>query len=456
MQKHESLEALANRPIARLLWEYSLPAVVGMLVMSLYNIIDRMVIGHVVGPAAIAGLTITFPVMNIATAIGVLVGGGSAARVSILLGSNNHSAAQKVLGNAVSLTALNGAIYITLLAIFLDDILRAFGASEVTLPYAREFMVYILPGLLLTNFSFSLNNVIRASGAPRRAMMTMIIGSGLNIILAPTFVYALDMGIKGAAIATDISMFISMLFVLHHFTLKDSTLVFKRGIYRIDWRIAMEIVAIGAAPSIVNVASCFINVIINNTLLKYGGDTAVAAAGIFTTYTAMIVAIIIGICQGLQPIIGYNYGAGRLNRLKGAFWLAAGVSTLICLIGWCGGMFVPAYIARAFTDDTELIDVTAHALNISMVCFWMVGFQIISTTFFQSLGRAGKSVFLGLTRQVIFLIPLLLIMTHFYKLDGIWMSFPISDSCATIVTSVLIFIEFRALKKMSNQQTGQL
>ena len=449
MQKNESLEALANRSVARLLWEYSLPAVIGMLVMSLYNIIDRMVIGHVVGPEAIAGLTVTFPVMNIATAIGVLVGGGSAARVSILLGSDNHKAAQRVLGNALSLTLVNGAIYITLLAVFLDDILLAFGASEVTLPYAREFMTYILPGLLLTNISFSLNNVIRASGAPKRAMATMLIGAGLNILLAPTFVYVLDMGIKGAAIATDIAMFISMLFVLHHFTRKDSTLTFQRGIYKIDMKIALEIMTIGAAPSVVNVASCFINVIINNTLLTYGGDNAVAAAGIFTTYTAMVVAIIIGICQGMQPIVGYNYGAKKLGRLKGTFWLAAGVSTFICFLGWLGGMFAPASIAALFTVDENLINVTAHALNIAMTCFWMVGFQVIATTFFQSLGRAGKSIFLGLTRQVIFIIPFLLIFTHFKGLDGIWISFPVSDCCATIVTAILIVIEFRRLSKQT-------
>lgn len=448
MSKFRNLDALANRSVGKLLWEYSLPAVVGMVVMSLYNIIDRMVIGHVVGPEAIAGLTITFPVMNIATAIGVLVGGGSAALVSILLGGNNHNAAQKVLGNAVSLTLMNGAIYITLLAIFLDDILRAFGASEVTLPYAHEFMVFILPGLLLTNFSFSLNNVIRASGAPRRAMVTMLIGAGLNMILAPTFVYGLEMGIKGAAIATDISMFISMLTVVHYFTRKDSTLVFKRGIYKIDWHVAFEIVAIGAAPSVVNVASCFINVIINNSLYSFGGDNAVAAAGIFTTYTAMIVSVIIGICQGMQPIVGYNYGAKKFNRLRGVYWLAVCVATLICTIGWAGGMYASPYIASVFTVDENLINVTAHALNLSMVCFFMVGFQIISTTFFQSLGRAGKSVFLGLIRQVIFLIPFLLILSHYKGLDGVWLSFPMSDTCATLVTAILIIFEFRRLKKL--------
>lgn len=449
--KYESLDALANRPIGRLLWEYSLPAVVGMLVMALYNIIDRMVIGHVVGPDAIAGLTVTFPVMNIATAIGVLVGGGSAARVSILLGSNNHAAAEKVLGNAVSLTLVNGVIYISLLAIFLDPILMAFGASEVTLPYAHEFMVYILPGLLLSNFSFSLNNVIRASGAPRTAMVTMLIGAGLNMILAPTFVYGLELGIKGGAIATDISMFISMLFVMHHFTKKSSTLVFKRGIYRPSLRVALDIVAIGAAPSVVNVASCLINVIINNNLLTYGGDHAVAAAGIFTTYTAMITSIIIGICQGMQPIVGYNYGAKRMDRLRGTYWLAAGVSSLICFIGWLGGMFAPEYIAMVFTNDAGLIAVAANALSIAMICFWMVGFQVISTTFFQSLGRAKKSIFLGLTRQVIFIIPLLLIFTHFFKLRGVWISFPVSDCCATVVTAILIFVEFRRLKKQENR-----
>ena len=445
--KQDNLEKLLTQSPGRLLWDYSIPAVVGMVVMAIYNIIDRMFVGHVVGPEAIAGLTITFPVMNVSTAIGVLVGAGAAARSSILLGNGDMKNADYVLGNTLTLTVINAAVYLTLLAVFIDDILIAFGASAATLPYAREFMVYIIPGMFLMNLTFSLNNVMRSSGYPTKAMVTMLISAGLNIILAPLFIYVFKLGIKGAAMATDISVFISMLFVMRHFFDKKSTLHFKKGIYNLRWHIVIGVVAIGAAPSIVNVASCLINVIINNTLYSYGGDNAVAAAGIFTTYASMLVAIVIGICQGMQPIIGYNYGARRYDRLKKVFWLAVGASTAVTTIGWIVGLSLPESIAKGFTNDAELIGVTSNALSIAMITFCMVGFQIVSTTFFQSLGLAGKSIFLGLTRQVLFLIPLLFIMRDLYGLNGIWAAFPSSDTCATIVTTILIVQQIRKLKK---------
>lgn len=448
MQKDDQkLRELATRPVGRLLWEYSLPAIVGMLVMAVYNIIDRVFIGHVVGPDAIAGLTITFPVSNISTAVGVLVGAGAAARSSILLGNGDRDTAQIVLGNTLTLTLINGIIYLSLLGIFIEPVLRAFGASDATLPYAREFMVYILPGMMMINVTFSLNNVMRASGYPTKAMVTMLISAGLNIILAPLFIYVFQLGIKGAAIATDISIFVSMIFVLAHFFNKKSVLHFQKGIYRLRWHIVIGVVSIGAAPSIVNMASCLINVVINNTLYSYGGDTAVAAAGIFTTYASVIIAFIIGICQGMQPVIGYNYGAGHLRRLLRTFWLAVGAATAVCAVGWIVGLTLPRYVAMAFTDDLHLIDTTGNALSIAMVSFFMVGFQIVSTTFFQSLGMAGKSIFLGLTRQVIFLIPLLFILRHFFGLNGIWAAFPAGDVCATIVTTVMVFTQIRHLHR---------
>ena len=446
-ENQQRLNEFVERPIGRLLWQYSLPSVVGMVVMALYNIVDRVFIGHVVGPDAIAGLTITFPVMNITTAIGVLIGGGAAARVSIMLGNNDHDGALKVMGNALVLTILNAAIYLTLFVLFMDDMLRAFGASDVTLPYAREFMYYMLPGLFFINITFSFNNIMRASGFPKKAMYTMLIGAGLNIILDPIFIYGLDMGIKGAAITTDISMLVSAIFVMSHFSLKESTLRYRRGIYRLRWNVVYGIIAIGAAPAIVNVASCMINIIINNSLLRYGGDNAVAAAGIFSTYASVLVSIIIGLTMGLQPIIGYNYGARRIDRLKKAFKLAVIAATVICVLGWAGGITVPKLIARCFTADSNLIDVTGNALSIAMVCFWMVGFQIISTTLFQSLGKAGKAIFLGLTRQVLFLIPMLYILQYYFGLNGIWMSFPSGDLCATVVTGIMVWSQFKSLNR---------
>lgn len=446
-QDNEKLKELAIRPVGRLLWEYSMPAIVGMLVMAIYNIIDRVFIGQVVGPDAIAGLTITFPVSNISTAVGVLVGAGASARASILLGNGDRDTAQTVLGNTLTLTLINGIVYLSLLGIFIDPVLRAFGASDATLPYAREFMVYILPGMMMINITFSLNNVMRASGYPLKAMVTMLISAGLNIILAPLFIYVFEMGIKGAAIATDISIFISMIFVLAHFIDKKSVLHFRKGIYRLRWHIVAGVVSIGAAPAIVNLASCLINVVINNTLYSYGGDTAVAAAGIFTTYSSMLVAFIIGICQGMQPVVGYNYGAGELKRLLRTFWLAVAAASGVCFVGWAVGLTLPRYVAMAFTKDLHLIDTTANALSIAMICFLIIGFQIVATTFFQSIGKAGKSIFLGLVRQVIFLIPLLFIFREFFGLDGIWAAFPAGDACSTIVAAIMVFSQIKSLRR---------
>lgn len=440
-----NLNILATGSVGRLLWQYSVPTVVGLLVMSLYNVVDRIFIGRGVGAEAISGLAITFPVMNLTTALGVLVGAGATARISIFLGQKDYNRASLVLGNALVLLLINATIYITLFGIFIDPILKAFGASEVTLPYARDFILWMLPGLLMTNLAFGFNNIMRASGYPRRAMMTMILGALINLALAPLFIFTFGMGIKGAAIASDIAMTCSMIFVMAHFLRRDVTLHFSRGTYQLKWDIIIGIISIGAAPALVNAASCFINVIINKSLLNYGGDTAIGAAGIFVTYTSLIVMIIIGICQGMQAIVGYNYGAGHLDRLKRTFWLATGVTTGICVFGSIFGLCFPALIAKAFTSDKYLVDVTVDCLTHALLAFSVVGFQIVSTTFFQSIGSVGKSIFLSLTRQVIFLIPLLLILPNKLGLTGVWLSFPGSDLFATLVTAIMIYVEFRRI-----------
>lgn len=445
----KKLLELSTAPVGRLLWRYSLPAVVGMLVMSLYNIIDRIFIGQWVGPEAIAGLAITFPVMNLSAALGVLIGAGGSARISILLGAKDFNGAQRVLGNSLVLLAVIICCYLSCFAIFIDDILLAFGASQVTLPYARDFMLYILPGMFMMNFAFTFNNFMRASGYPLRAMITMFIGAGLNLILAPIFVYYLQLGIKGAAIATDISMTVSAFFVLSHFFSSKSTIHFTKNgeMYRLSARVLLPVISIGAAPSVVNAAACFINVIINKTLYSHGGDIAVAAAGIFTTYTSLMTMVVVGICQGMQPIIGYNYGAGRIERLRKTYWLAVGVATVIVACGQIFGLTCSHLIGRAFTTDAGLIGETSRCLHISMLAFTVVGFQVVSTTLFQSIGKAGASIFLSLTRQVIFLIPLLLLLPPHFGLDGIWAAFPLSDMLATIVTVVMVALQLSRMRK---------
>lgn len=451
MEKDKTIDItqLGTRSIGRLMWEYSVPAVVGMVVMSLYNVIDRIFIGRGVGSDAIAGLAITFPVMNISAAIGVLIGAGAAARVSIMLGQRDMHGAQLVLGNALTLTILNAIVYLSLFALFLDDILIAFGASEVTLPYARDFMAYIIPGMFLINVTYNLNSVMRASGYPKRAMYTMFIGAGCNVVLAPIFIFVLDMGIKGAAIATDISMLVGMIFVVAHFFNPDTDLRFTPGIYGLKWKVILGIIGVGAAPSIINITGCVINVIVNRTLYAYGGDIAVGAVGIFTTYTSLLCMFVVGIAQGVQPLIGYNYGAGLYGRMKRIFWISALVGTFVTAVGSFVSLVFPEWIAKAFTVDADLIAVTSNGLRLATWMFWAVGFQIIATTLFQSIGKAGQSIFLSLIRQVIFLVPLLFILPSFFGLDGVWYSYPVSDLLATFVTLVMVAVQIRKINRMS-------
>ena len=318
----DRLEKLGERPVGRLLWEYSVPAVVGMLVMALYNVVDRIFIGQWVGPDAIAGLAVTFPIMNLATAIGVLVGVGSSSRVSIVLGAGDRPHAELILGNAFTLTMVNAAIYILVFTVFIDPMLHAFGASDVTAPYGREYMLALMPGLLLTNIAFGFNNIMRASGYPRKAMATMLLGAVVNVVLDPLFIKVFDMGILGAAVATDIAMAASAWFVMWHFMRPDVSLRFRRGTFGLDRGVIVSIVSIGAAPALVNAASCAVNAIVNRSLAEWGGDRAIGAAGIMVTFTSLLVTVVLGICQGMQPIVGYNYGARKFPQA--------------CLLARCG------------------------------------------------------------------------------------------------------------------------
>ncbi|MDO4971933.1 MAG: MATE family efflux transporter [Bacteroidales bacterium] len=449
--QNNRLQELDTAPLGKLLWKYSLPAVVGIVVMSIYNIIDRIFIGQGVGPDAIAGLAITFPVMNVSAAFGVLIGAGASARTSILLGMQAKDKAEQVLGNSMVMTLVFGTFYIAMFAIFMDPVLRMFGASDTSLPYAHDFMLYILPGLMFNNITFSFNNVMRASGYPTKAMITMFIGAGLNVILAPIFIFWLEMGIKGAAIATDISMGVSMLFVLAHFFNKNNEIHFKSGIYRLRRDILMPILAIGAAPCIVNSAGCVINAVINNTVYHYGGDQAVAAIGIFTAITGLVITFVVGVCMGMQPIVGYNYGAKRFDRLMRTFWMSAGVCTIVCTIGCLVCQIFPEAISRMFTSDPSLIAASATTLRLATAAFWIAGFQMVVTNFFQSVGEAGKSIFMSLTRQVLFIIPFLLILPQFWKIDGVWLAFPFSDLCSTVTAALMMVWQIKKIRRLENR-----
>lgn len=445
---HNNTVSLGTDPLRRLLPKYAIPAIIAMASSSLYNIIDSIFVGHGVGGAAISGMAVTLPIMNIASAFGAMVGVGAASRISIRLGEGNRRAAEQILGNAVLLNLLLGLSVMGIMLGFLDPILHFFSgdkASEETIAYARDFMRIIMAGNVITHLYLSLNEQLRASGYPVKSMAVMLTAVGMCVVLNPLFIFVFDWGIKGAAIATDIAMTCSMIFVMAHFMRRDSTLRFTRGIYRLRWRIIAGIISIGAAPSLVNLAGSAINVIVNTSLYTHGSDNAVAASGIFTTYTSLLVMVVVGLCQGMQPILGYNYGAGLYGRLKRCYWLATGAATAIVTAGCAFGLLWPGLIARAFTTDPTLIAVTSRALSLSLLAFWAVGFQIVATTFFQSIGKAGKSIFLSLTRQVIFLIPLLLTLPDRLGLDGVWLSFPSSDVMATIVTALMITFQLRRL-----------
>lgn len=442
------LEELGNGVIWKLLLKYSLPAVVGTVVSAVYNIIDSIVIGHAIDdPNVVSGIAVTFPVMNLATALGMLIGAGSATRVSIVMGQNDRRGAEIILGNSVQLTIFIGLAYISVFAIFLDPILRLFGASPNSLPYAREFLLWVLPAMVLMNLTFSYNNVMRATGYPGKAMYTNIIGAVLNAILAPLFLFGFGWGIKGAAIATDISMTVTAIWVMSHFFQKKSTLHFVKGTFKLKWGVIRAILYIGMAPFLINVAGSAINAIVNNSLLRYGGDDAIASVVVFNRFVTIFVFVVIGICQGMQPILGYNYGARKFKRLFATLRLAAIAGLTMTVIGSLIGAFNPHAIASAFMQDEQQIECAVNCLKITTICFWMVGFQIVGTNFFQSLGMAGKAVFLSLTRQIICMIPLLFILPPRYGLDGVWACYPISDVIATCLTIFMLLWQIKKIKQ---------
>lgn len=452
-QTSDRLKELGEAPVGKLLLKYSLPAVIGTVVMAIYNIIDSVVIGHAIDdPNVVSGIAVTFPVMNLATALGMLIGAGAATRVSIVMGQNDKARAELILGNSVLLTIIIGCTYMAAFAIFMKPILRIFGASPHSMPYAYEFLMWVLPGMLLMNLTFSYNNVMRASGYPGKAMYTNLIGAGMNAILAPIFLFGFHWGIRGAAIATDISMLVTAFFVMGHFFNQKNTLSFKRGTFHFCWPVIRSVLYIGMSPFLINVAGAGINAIVNTSLLKYGGDNAIAAVVVFNRFVTIFVMIVIGICQGMQPILGYNYGSGRLNRLFRTFRIAATAGLCVTTVGALIGHFCPHAIASMFMQDEEQIRCAVNCILITTMGFWMVGFQIVSTNFFQSLGMAGKAVFLSLTRQIIFMIPMLLILPPVWGLNGVWSCFPICDVIATVVATAMLIWQIRKIKNQKFTQ----
>ena len=442
---------LGTEKIGKLLKQYALPAIIAQTAASLYNMVDSIFIGQGVGPLAISGLAVTFPLMNLSTAFGTLVGAGAATMLSVLLGQKNYKAANKVLGNVVSLNIIIGAVFMALALIFIDPILYFFGASENTLPYAKEYMTIILIGNIITHLYFGLNAAMRSSGNPKKAMGLTIFTVVFNAILDPIFIFVFDMGIAGAAWATVIAQTVAMFVVLHHFSDRRRPFHFGKGILRLDIRVAKDSMAIGMGPFLMNSAACLVTLFINQQLRKYSGDLGIGAYGICNRFVFMFMMICMGLNQGMQPIAGYNYGARQYSRVKEVFWKTAKLAMVMTTLCFIFGMFFPRAAVGIFTQDEQLMSLSAKALRIMTMIFPIVGFQMIATNFFQSLGMVRKSVILSLSRQILFLLPLLYLLPKWFDADGVWMSFPISDGMATLLT---IFMLGRLFNKFSMLKDG--
>jgi len=438
---------LANDNIGKLIWRYSLPAVIGTVVMSLYNIVDRIFIGQGVGALAISGLALTFPFMTVLMAFGMLVGAGAASRISITLGEKDKDKAEKILANALVLTLIISGTVVIVSYIFMNDILLLFGGSEKTVRYAQDYMRIIIPGGILSALNFGFNNIMRASGYPHKAMYTMLICAVINIVLDPIFIFVFNMGIQGAAYATNISFLVGTIWVLTHFMQKDSIIRFHRENFRLQKDIIKSIVSIGMSPFSMQIATSFIIVLINTTLIRHGGDLAIGAFGIINSINTLVVMVLIGLNQGMQPIIGYNYGAKLYDRMFKTLKYGVIVATCMSTLGFILGTFFPAVLVSLFTRDLELQSIATNALRISVMMFPIIGIQIIVTNFFQSIGKAKISIFLSLTRQFLFLVPCVLFLPSAFGLNGAWASMPVSDGLSTIVSVITIFYFIRQYKR---------
>lgn len=438
-------EALEHGNVKQLLWQYALPAIIATTATSFYNIIDRIFIGQGVGPLAISGLALTFPIMNLGTALGTLVGAGSSAIISIRMGEKRREEAIQTLGNAFVLNMIIGILFSVLALCFLDPLLYLFGASDATLPYARDFMRVILLGNVITHLFFGLNNIIRASGYPTKAMISLLLTIGINIILAPLFIFVFHWGIKGAATATVISQSAGLVWVVSHFLSRKPYVHFTRQCFRLSGRIIGSIFSIGVAPFLIHCCACLIAILMNRQLGTYGGDMAIGAFGIINSIISLLIMIMFGFTQGMQPIVGYNWGAKQHDRAIEAFRLTIYYATAVSVIGFIAAECFPGFIARWFTDSQELIDITTKGMRIYVICLSLVGFQVVTTNFFQSIGKAGISIFLSMTRQLLFLTPLLLLFPPLFGLDGVWFATPAADLIAALVTAGVLWYYWKKL-----------
>ena len=445
--------ALGTEHIRRLLVQYAVPAIIAMTAASLYNMVDSIFIGHGVGPLAISGLALTFPLMNLAAAFGSLVGVGAATLISMRLGQRDYATAQHVLGNVVVLNLIIGVAFGAAALVFLDPILYFFGASDATIGYARDYMTIILLGNVVTHMYLGLNAVLRASGHPRKSMYATINTVLINTVLDPLFIYGFGWGIRGAAVATVAAQVISLAWQFRILSDRRELLHFRRGIYRLQGKIVRNVLAIGMSPFLMNLAACFIVILINKGLKQYGGDLMIGAYGIVNRLAFFFVMIVMGLNQGMQPIAGYNFGARQYDRVLRVLKLTSIGATCVTTVGFLIGELVPRTAVSAFTNDPELIRLSVEGMRITFAFFPIIGFQMVATNFFMSIGMAGKAIFLSLSRQLLFLLPGLLVLprildacTEWNGSWGVWCAMPLSDLLASVVTVFMLTYQLRRFR----------
>lgn len=447
--KQAALE-LGTKPVGQLLAQYAIPAIIAMTAASLYNMVDSIFIGQGVGPLAISGLAITFPLMNLTAAFGAAVGIGASTYISVKLGQKDYSTAERILGNTVTLNTIVGLAVGIVCLVFLDPILMFFGASHQTLPYARDYMAVILSANVFSQMYFGMNAVLRAASKPKQAMYLVIFTVILNAILDPLFIWTFGLGIKGAAYATILSQIVALVLQMRIFSDKRELLHLKRGTFKIEHDIVKNIIAIGISPFSMNVCACIVVIFINNGMVTYGGDLAVGAYGIANKVSFIFVMVNFGVNQGMQPIAGYNYGAQKIDRLMHVVKLAMYVATAVMTTGFIIAMAIPDVCARLFTTDRTLVEMGARGIRVMMMMFPVVGYQMVVTNFFQSIGKARISIFLSLSRQLLFLLPLVILLPKMFGINGVWAAMPASDALAAIVAAWIMTIHVRRFQRLHN------
>ena len=441
---------LGTLGIGKLLKMYAVPGIIAQTAASLYNIVDSIYIGHIkdVGSYAISGLAVSFPLMNLSAALGTLVGVGAMTMISVMLGQKNYETAGKVLGNVLTLNTLIGITFTVFSLLFLEPILRFFGASDNTLPFATRYMTIILLGNVFTHLYFGFNGILRAAGHPKTAMGLTLFTVASNAILDPIFIFVFKMGIQGAAVATILCQMMALSYSFRFFLDRNSFLHFPRPLFQLDWRIAKSSLSIGLGPFLMNAAACIVAIFINQQLGRYGGDLGIGAYGIINRITFIFIMVVMGFTQGMQPIAGYNYGARLYSRVREIFVLTAKWAVLVTTVCFLVSELIPGAAVGIFTNDPELRRLAAHGIRIMNAAVALVGFGIVVSNLFQCLGMVKISIFLSLSRQLLFLVPLIYILPDFLAEKGVWLSFPISDTMSIIFSAYFIIRLFRKFARL--------